>query len=110
MMWSSLGVIALATLLAWWQLPKNPDTLLILHFRPERGIDLYGSLSEVIKLGMFGVGLVLINAFLVRVFSRRERFLSFIIALVTAFLSLLILITIFVIVINNKEPSALFII
>jgi len=105
----SAGLLLLTGAIAYFQLPASEETLLILHFRPEAGIDLYGSIQDVYNLILFGFGLVAVNLFLSRVFARRERFFSLLFAGTTTFLSLLILIAVFVIVLNNKEPSALFI-
>lgn len=106
----SLGLLALGALVTLGMLPETGESLLILHFQPDTGIDLYGTRNDVIYAIVFGGLLVAINAVLIRVFSRRERVISLLLACTSLLVSLLILIAIFVIVANNKEPSALFII
>ncbi|OGY63043.1 MAG: hypothetical protein A2745_03570 [Candidatus Harrisonbacteria bacterium RIFCSPHIGHO2_01_FULL_44_13] len=72
--------------------------LLIIHFDSYRGIDFLGSKGDVLGILIAALAINFVNLFLTEVFYRREKFLSYILAFSSVFLSLLILIAVVVII------------
>ncbi|MFH1759301.1 MAG: hypothetical protein ABH822_01930 [Patescibacteria group bacterium] len=75
--------------------------LLVIHFDSYSGIDFLGDKSDVFGALLSGLALTIINGLLAIAFYLRERLLSYILAFSSILVSLLILITIFVIVSVN---------
>ena len=75
--------------------------LLIIHFDSYQGIDFLGAKSDVFKILLVGIALSLINIILSEIFYQRERFFSYLLIFSNVLVSLLILLTIFVIVSVN---------
>lgn len=75
--------------------------LLIIHFQPFDGIDVLGSKAQVYNMISAAAILNLLNAFLATAFYWRDRFLSYLLGFSSSFISLLILLVIWVIVSVN---------
>jgi len=96
----SLFLIIIGLSVAFVQL-GDVQHLLIIHFDSYSGIDFLGTKGDVFGILLTGLALNLINLLLVKTFYYRNRFLSNIIAFSNILVSLLILITIFVIISVN---------
>ncbi|MDP3729839.1 MAG: hypothetical protein Q8R26_03810 [bacterium] len=79
----------------------DTTNLLVIHFDTYKGIDFFGSTSDVFDVLMTAVIVFIINTALIHVFYFRERFLAYILAVVTAFFTVLIFIGINVIITVN---------
>lgn len=77
------------------------EHLLIIHFESLRGVDFLGSKNEALGILLSGLAIGLINFFLASFIFNRNRLYSYLISILTIFISVLILITIIVIISVN---------
>ena len=77
------------------------EHLLVIHFESLRGVDFLGSKSEITGVLASGLALVLINFLVAAFLHNRSRLFSYLIGVMTIFISLLILLTISVIISVN---------
>ena len=80
---------------------KNVDSLLVIHFVGNQGIDFLGTPNDVFGIIFSGLATSLINIFLINVFYKRSKFFSYLIAFFNIFFSVLILIAVAVIISVN---------
>jgi len=70
------------------------ENLLVVHFDVYRGIDFLGSKADVFAVLASGVAMLAINFWLAWIFRRRDQFFSYVLAVGTVFLSVLIFLAI----------------
>lgn len=80
----------------------SPTNEVILHFDTSGEPDVTGSQREVFLMLATGAGMLIINLFLVYVFSRREHFTALVITNFTLILAILLFIATSVIISNNR--------
>ena len=77
------------------------DAQVILHFDASRGPDAVGAGRDVLLIVVSGMFIALINYFLAKALRVREEFFATLLSISSVFISVLILISIFVIIANN---------
>jgi hypothetical protein len=77
------------------------NTQVILHFNSLKGPDYVGSAQDVFFIVLSGLGIVTLNYLLSRAISKKEQFLPLILSFSSILISVLILISVFVIIANN---------
>ena len=96
----SLGLFLLSLLWAFIKFGKGGGKLIV-HYDVLKSVNLWGISRDVFGIVVFGLTLGLMNFFLSEAVFFRERILSYIFALSTLFLSLIIFISIAVIISVN---------
>lgn len=96
----SVGVLAIVGLIAYTGLSSTND--LILHFTQAGEPDYIGSQADVIRVVGVASLIVLFNYVLARSLAAKERFFALSLASTGIAVSLLLLVAVSVIVINNK--------
>ena len=81
---------------------SDPVKFLIIRSDAYRQLTLLGSRNDVLKVIIIGFLLIFFNTFLTRVMLKRYYFISKILSVGTFFLSLLILVVIFGIILANQ--------
>jgi len=80
----------------------SPTNELILHFTQTGQPDYTGSQNDVLMMVIAGGGIVLLNYLVARALRKREGFFPVILSGTSVFISLLLLVAVFVIVVNNQ--------
>ena len=79
----------------------DTEHLLIIHYKSQQGVDFLGSKKDALGILTSGLLIALINFVLASLIFNRNRLYSYLIGLMTIFISGLILITIVVIISIN---------
>lgn len=93
--------ILLVTALIFYLKLGATESLLIIHYEAEKGIDFLGSHNQVYGILLSAFAIIVINFLLADFLYKRERFLSYIFVFTSLALAILILIAISVIISVN---------
>ncbi len=96
----AVGILVISAVFAYGSISSTND--LILHFSAIGQPDHIGSRAEVLNVIMTAGVLVLLNYLLSRLLQHRERFFALVLMVASPIVSLLLLIAISVIVVNNQ--------
>jgi hypothetical protein len=94
-------LVALGTFAALYIKFYNVTHTIVIHFDAAKGIDFLGTRGDVIRIGLLGIALVIVNTALVKLFEHRERMLAWAITGATFGILVIVLIAAMVIVVNN---------
>ena len=87
----------IASLIIFQDIPQK----IAIHFTSEQGIDIFGDRTDVYAIAIAGLVLNLINFALTKVVFPREQFIGWAITITNALISVIIVLAIITIIVNN---------
>ena len=97
---ASAAILLLTAIIGFVKFGMSSEKIIV-HFDVFKGIDFLGEKSDVRAIIIYGILMAVLNFFLADFLYERERFLSYIFAFVTLFLSGLVLTAISIIISKN---------